>query len=932
METQKKLFLLDAMALIYRAYFAFSKNPRISSKGQNTSAIFGFANTLIEILKNQKPTHIGVAFDTATPTARHIEFEAYKAHREAMPEDLSASIPFIMRLIQAFNIPILIREGYEADDIIGTLAKKAEQKGFQTFMMTPDKDFGQLVSDSIFMFKPARMGNEAEILGPKEICAKFEIENPLQVIDILGLWGDSSDNIPGIPGVGEKRAKELIAKYKSVENVIEHAHEIKGKLGENISQFAQQGLLSKKLATILLDVPIEFSEEELKLENPNMEMLKSLFEELEFRTLGQRFLESDYANSTKNTTTPASNTKQSQLFDAEDYSLAPAQASTFNTIRNCNPNYNLVLNAFERQLLLDKLKLQASFCFDTETTGLDAQQAELVGIAFSWEKNVAYYLYLPDSYDEIVEILKPFKEIFENKNVLKIGQNLKYDMAILRWYEIEVKGPFFDTMIAHYLLEPDMRHSMDFLAETYLHYKPISIEEIIGKKGKSQISMRNVMPDIVCEYSCEDADITLQLKEYFEPLLKKTDTFKLFTEIEMPLMAVLTDMENTGIKLDSDALKEFSVQLGSDLVELEKGIFIEAGHSFNIASPKQLGDVLFDELQISSKAAKTKTGQYATGEDILQKLVNKHPIIQFILDHRTFTKLKSTYVDSLPLLVNARTQRIHTSYNQFVAATGRLSSSNPNLQNIPVRTERGREIRKAFIPRNQNYILMAADYSQIELRLIAHYSQDKNMMQDFVAGLDIHTATAARVYGVKPEEVSTSMRRNAKSVNFGLIYGISAFGLSENLRISRSEAADIINQYFEQYSGIKRFMDSQIEFARQFGFVETIMKRRRNLPDINSSNAIVRKFAERNAINAPIQGSSADMIKIAMIKIFNAMKAAKLESKMILQVHDELVFDTKKSEEQVLRKLVRDEMQNAIQLSVPVIVDINVGSNWLDAH
>ena len=928
MSVKKKLFLLDAMALIYRAYFAFSKNPRINSKGLNTSAILGFTNTLYDILKNEKPTHIAVAFDTMAPTVRHEEFAEYKANREKMPEDLAASIPYIKELLKGFNIPILGVDGYEADDVIGTLSKKAEEAGFLTYMMTPDKDFGQLVSENIFMYKPARMGNKAEVWGIKEVCERYGIQRPEQLIDILGLWGDASDNIPGVPGIGEKRAKELIAEFESVDNLLQNTDKLKGKQKENVENFADQALLSKNLATIILDVPVEFEEEEFKVAEPDTDALKKLFDELEFRNFAKRFFTDHSLNEVDR-----KQGIQAELFMKNDIEQEDTTiAGELKSLQNTKHDYHLVSTKKEALKLADILAKQKSICFDTETTGLDPNNSELVGFSFSIKAHEAWYVSLPKNYNDALKIVQVFKAVFENSRIKKIGQNIKFDISILKWYDIDVRGPIFDTMIAHYLLHPDLRHNMDYLAETYLNYRPMPIENLIGKKGKNQLSMRDVDIKLVKEYAAEDADITLQLKDVFAPQLKETETFELFEKIEMPLVPVLASMEAEGVKLDIKALNEYSTELEIYIGETEKTIYELAGVEFNIASPKQLGEILFDKLQIYDKPKKTKTGQYSTGEDILIRLANKHPIINNILEYRSLTKLKSTYVDALPLLVNKRDHRIHTSYNQAVAATGRLSSNNPNLQNIPIRTKKGREIRKAFIPRNKEYTLFAADYSQIELRIIAHLSGDKNMIEAFKQNQDIHTATAARVYDIDPKDVTKDMRRNAKMVNFGLIYGISAFGLSQRLDIPRKEAAKIIENYFEQYPGIKKYMDSQILFAREKGYVETIMGRRRYLKDINSGNGVVRGFAERNAINAPIQGSSADMIKIAMIDIFEAFNKKKLRSKMILQVHDELVFDTYKEETEEVKKIVEENMKNAIKLNVPVIIDMNTGSNWLEAH
>jgi len=926
------------MALIYRAYFALSKTPRITSYGLNTGAIMGFTNTLLDVLNNQKPSHIAVVFDTAAPTNRHLEFEAYKAQREKMPEDLAASIPYIYRLIEGFNIPIITMDGFEADDIIGTLAKKGEKKDFKVYCMTPDKDFGQLVSDNIFIYKPARMGNGAETLGVPEILEKWEINNVHEVIDILGLWGDAVDNIPGIPGIGEKTAKKLIQEFGSIESLIQNTDKLKGKLKENVENFSEQGLISKKLATILLDVPVELDEKALELEKPNKDLLEPLFVELEFRTLGKRVFGEDFSM-VENSAPKAG---QMDLFavhnDANlegskgNQSAEVVENPVFTNIQNTAHQYILVDSEEKQKELALQLAKEESFCFDTETTGLDALQAELVGISFSTKAFEGYYIPVSADQDEAKKTVNIFKEIFENEGIKKIGQNLKYDILLLSRYDIDVKGEFFDTMLAHYLIDPDTRHNMDYLSETYLNYTPVSITDLIGGKGKNQGNMRDVDVELVKEYASEDADITLQLKNKLAPLLEETSTIELAQKVEFPLLKVLADVERNGVKVDVDTLKQFSKEIEKDVKVLEQQIYEKAGVTFNIASPKQLGEVLFDKLQLDPKAKKTKTGQYKTGEDVLLALANKSDIVQDILDFRQLQKLKSTYVDALPNLINPNTGLIHTSYNQAVAATGRLSSTNPNLQNIPIRTERGREVRKAFISRNEDWTLLSADYSQIELRIMAELSQDVNMLEAFKQGLDIHKATAARVYSVSLEEVNSDMRRNAKAVNFGIIYGQSAFGLSQNLGISRKEAAEIIDQYFTQYTGIRKYMGEVIEFAKENGYVETILKRRRYLRDINSANMTVRGFAERNAINAPIQGSAADLIKIAMINIQKDIAERGLEGKMIMQVHDELVFDVPNHEINEFKSIIENRMKNAIEMQVPIEIEIGEGRNWLEAH
>lgn len=933
----KKLFLLDGMALIYRAYFALSKNPRITSTGFNTSAIFGFANTLLELLRTQQPSHIAVVFDTMAPTNRHAEFAAYKANRQAIPEDLAAAIPYVYKLVEGFNIPIITLDGYEADDIIGTLAKKAEPRGYTVYCMTPDKDFGQLVTEHIFIYKPARLGNGAEVLGVKEILEKWGVTDVKQVIDILGLWGDSVDNIPGIPGVGEKTAKDLIKRFGSMENILANTDQLKGKQKENLETFAEQGLISKKLATIQLDVPIELDEEKLVLGEPSREILEPLFAELEFRTLGKRVFGDEFnvleakANGGTQMDLFGNTTNQGNPLTSSgtaDYTPPPASKSVHNTPHD----YVLADTPELQQELVTLLSKQRSFCFDTETTGTDANTADLVGLSFAVEPGKAWYVPASPDREEALALLAYFKPVFEDETIEKVGQNIKYDLLLLARYGVEVRGPLFDTMLAHYLIDPDSRHGMDMLAENYLGYTPISITELIGPRGKKQGNMQDVDLETIKEYAAEDADITLQLKSVFEPLLEQAEATELARNIEFPLVRVLADMEQCGVNIDLPVLRQLSENLAHDSDTIEKTIYEKAGVQFNIASPKQLGEVLFEKLQLDPKAKKTKTGQYKTGEDVLLALAPKSDIVKDILEFRQLQKLKSTYVDALPQLINPTTGRVHTSYNQAVAATGRLSSTNPNLQNIPIRTERGREVRKAFIPRNDDYVILSADYSQIELRLVAHMSGDEGMLDAFANGLDVHRATAAKVYGVPLEAVTSEQRRNAKAVNFGIIYGQSAFGLSQNLGIPRSEAAQIIEQYFAQYPGIKRYMNNTINFAKEHGYVETLLKRRRYLRDINSANQTVRGFAERNAINAPIQGSAADMIKIAMISIQKSIKQHGLQGKMTMQVHDELVFDIPRKEIDLFKELVETHMKDALTMSVPVVVELGEGHNWLEAH
>ncbi len=943
----KRLFLLDAFALIYRAYFAFAGNrvdrhgnrasgyTMVNSKGQNTSAIFGFTNTLLELLDKEKPSHIAVVFDMPGETNRQVEFTEYKANRAPMPDDLADSIPYIQELVRGFNIPVLGVEGYEADDVIGTLAKRAEQHGYTTYMVTPDKDYGQLLSDKIYMYKPARMGNGIDVVGPKEFCEKYGLERPEQFIDILGMWGDAVDNIPGIPGVGEKTAIKFVQEYGSMEGLYENTDKLKGKMKEKVEANKEQAMMSKMLATIITDVPIDFDEEDLIMEEPNKEALAELFAELEFRTIAKKVLGQEVAvtQAAKPATAKSAATGQMDMFAAADTTVETAEGSGYKTLANTDHDYQLVDTAEKRKDLIATLSKTETICFDTETTGLDTLTAQLLGIAFSIEKGKAYYVSVPDDEAEAKAVCAEFQSIFSDEKKTLIAQNLKYDLCIMLRYGVTISAKTFDTMIAHYLINPDMRHGMDLLSETYLGYQPQSITELIGKKGKNQKSMKDVSLDKVTEYAGEDADITLQLFEKFTPLLDEVEARKLFNEVEMPLIPVLGAMEMEGIKLDVPALKAMSEELNTDLIRLQSEIIELAGVDFNIQSPKQLGDVLFDHLKIDEKAKRTgKTKQYKTGEEVLSKLINKHPIVPKILDYRSVQKLKSTYVDTLPELVNAETGKIHTTYNQAVAATGRLSSDKPNLQNIPIRTERGREIRKAFVARNDEFVLLAADYSQVELRIIAALSKDGPMIEAFKQGQDIHAATAAKVFGVGIEEVDRDMRSKAKAVNFGLMYGQSAFGLADNLGISRTEARDIIDEYFKQFPTIRAYMDQNIQFAKQNGYVETIMGRRRYLRDINSNNQTVRGYAERNAINAPIQGSAADIIKVAMINVHAEMQKRELKSKLLLQVHDELVFDAHKEELDELKALVSEKMVGAVNLEVPMVVDMGIGQNWLEAH
>jgi DNA polymerase I len=950
---EKKVFLLDAFALVFRAYYALIRNPRLTSKGKNTNAQFGFTNALVELITKQKPSHMAVCFDTSAPTERHTDFADYKANRQETPEDISAAVPDIKKIIAAFNIPVIAIDGYEADDVIGTLSKLGEKAGYEVYMVTPDKDYGQLVSEKIKIYKPAYQGGDVEIMGPAEICARWNIKNVNQVIDMLGMMGDAVDNIPGIPGVGEKTAAKFLAEYGSLENTLANADKIKGAMGEKVKKGKDMAILSKKLATIITNVPVEFHEEDFRLKEWNKEQLKEIFSALEFKTLGKRLLGEDFsvAGSSKGVvekeipqgvqTDLFGNIVESRKTEVRSLESGPedpeiaTELKVDKNINNTPHKYEAVEGDAAIKKLVTELKKHDEICFDTETTGIDANDAELVGLSFSVKPGEAFYVPCPADQKRTKEILSHFESLFADKKKIWIGQNTKYDLLLLKWYAIEIKGGLFDTMLAHYVIEPDGKRSMDVLSERFLGYEPVHIEELIGKKGKTQGSMRDVEIEKIKEYAGEDADITLQLKNVFVPLLKKKDVEKVFNEVENPLVKVLVDMEFEGIRIDEEFLNDYSKELEKDAKKAEESVYKQAGVRFNLASPKQLGEVLFDKLKLDPSAKKTKTGQYQTGEDILLKLAVKgHQIVDDILAFRELTKLKSTYVDALPLMINKKTGRVHTSYAQAVAVTGRLSSNNPNLQNIPVRTERGREIRKAFIPRDNKHILLSADYSQIELRIVAAISGDKNMCKAFKDGTDIHTATAARVYNISEKEVTKEMRYKAKSVNFGIIYGQGAFGLADNLGISRAEAKEIIDNYKKEFPGIQKYMDDTINFARENGYVETLMGRKRWLRDINSANFTVRGFAERNAINSPIQGTAADMIKLAMQKVHAAMMKEKMQSKMLLQVHDELVFDALKSEVKELKPLIVECMQSAMILphKVPVTAECGEGKNWLEAH
>ncbi|MDO4163168.1 MAG: DNA polymerase I [Bacteroides sp.] len=960
MNPTEKLFLLDAYALIYRAYYALIKNPRINSKGLNTSAILGFVNTLEEVLKKENPSHIGVAFDPSGPTFRHEAYEQYKAQREETPEAIRLSVPIIKDIIRAYRIPILEVPGYEADDVIGTLATEAGRRGITTYMMTPDKDYGQLVSGNVFMYRPKHSGG-FEVMGPEEVKAKFDIKSPLQVIDMLGLMGDASDNIPGCPGVGEKTAQKLIAQYGSIENLLANTNELKGALKTRVETNREQITFSKFLATIKTDVPIALDMQALVREEPDEESLRQIFEELEFRTLIDRVLRkgsplpyptpAQKKNQAAPSTTPdlfaGTLFAQAPTTEATTENVAPVQGDLFanfategsNDFKNSNlarletteVDYQLIDNEKKRAEILQKLLTTKILSIDTETTGTEPMDVELVGMSFSDAENRAYYVPVPPNREEALKIVNELRPLYENEESLKVGQNIKYDMIVLQNYGVQVKGPLFDTMLAHYVLQPELRHNMDYLAEIYLHYQTIHIDELIGPKGKNQKNMRDLAPEDVYRYACEDADVTLKLKNVLEKELKEKGAERLFYEIEMPLVPVLVNLETNGVRIDTQSLKLSSEHFAARLYEIEEEIYSLAGEQFNIASPKQVGEVLFDKLEIVKKAKKTKTGQYVTSEEVLESLRGKHAIVGKILEHRGLKKLLGTYVDALPQLINPRTGRIHTSFNQAVTATGRLSSSNPNLQNIPIRDEDGKEIRKAFIP-DDDEEFFSADYSQIELRIMAHLSGDRNMIEAFCSGHDIHAATAAKIYKVDIKDVTSDMRRKAKTANFGIIYGISVFGLAERMNVDRKEAKELIDGYFETYPQVKEYMDRSIQVARDNGYVETIFHRKRYLPDINSRNATVRGYAERNAINAPIQGSAADIIKVAMARIYQRFVSYNLKAKMILQVHDELNFSVPSAEKELVEKIVIEEMENAYRMKVPLRADCGWGKNWLEAH
>lgn len=947
MAEQKRLFLLDAYALIFRGYYALIKNPRINSKGMDTSAIMGFMNSLLDVIRREKPDHLAVCFDKGGSADRTEMFAEYKANRDATPDAIKIAVPYIQNILKAMHIPVVELEGMEADDIIGTLAKQAEKEDYKVYMVTPDKDFGQLVSENIFMYRPARLGNGIEIWGIPEVQKRFGVERPEQVIDYLGMMGDASDNIPGLPGVGDKTAKKFIEEFGSMENLLANTDKLKGKMKEKVQENAELGILSKKLATIFVDCDVTFNAKDYELSMPDGEKVQEIFEELEFRRLKDQFLklfssESDSDNPEEGKQEPNTSKKKQTEAGGGQFSLFGGdgqvtggtikEVSSRKSIKEVSHVYQSILPGMAMKLFVQNLMKQTSVCFDTETTGLNPLTAELVGIAFSWEAGKGFYVPFPEDKKKAQEIIEQLRPFFEAEDIEKIGQNLKYDIKVLHKYNISIKGKCFDTMLAHYLINPDMRHNMDVLAETYLNYTPISITELIGKKGKNQLSMRDVPLEQQTEYAVEDADITFQLAQHFRPELKEANTEELFNNIEIPLLHVLADMEQEGINLDKDFLNSLAKDLDNDIKNLELKIYKEAGEEFNIASPKQLGEILFDKLKLVDKPKKTKTGQYSTAEDVLSYLAKDHEIIQSVLDYRGLSKLKSTYVDALPEQIEESTGRVHTDYMQTVAATGRLSSNNPNLQNIPIRTERGRQVRKAFIPRNEDYTLLAADYSQIELRIIAALSDESTMIEAFKNGEDIHASTASKVFNVPLEDVTREQRSNAKTVNFGIIYGVSAFGLSNQTDLSRAEAKELIETYYKTYPKLRKYINEQIEFARENGYVQTVLGRRRYLKDINGSNAIVRGAAERNAVNAPIQGSAADIIKIAMINIHKKLEEGKYKSKMLLQVHDELVFDVYKPELKELKTMIKTEMENAYKLSVPLDVELGVGNNWLEAH
>ncbi|MCD6064665.1 MAG: polA [Flavipsychrobacter sp.] len=945
--SEKKLFLLDAMALIYRAYYALIRAPRITSTGRNTNAQFGFTTTLMDLINKEKPTHLAVVFDTHAPTERHTDFAEYKANRQEAPEDILSAIPDIKRIIKGFNLPSMECDGYEADDLIGALAHEAADLGYTVYMVTPDKDYGQLVKDNVFIYKPAYQGGNVEIMGPAEVCAKWNIKRVEQVIDILGLMGDAVDNIPGIPGVGEKTAAKLLAEYDNLENILANADSIKGALGEKVRNGKDLAILSKKLATIITDVPCNFHEEDFRVKDWNKDALTEVFTELEFRALGKRLLGDGFnldqagptdlfGNTVAQKAKPAAAKNgaavvENEVLVEEAEDLVPLAA---NNIENTPHAYQLVTDDLAIEELIVSLLKQTEISFDTETTNIDANLADMIGMSFCWAKGEAYYVPVPDNRDGVISMLQRFKPVFDKTDIQWVGQNIKYDMTILKWYGFELKGHIYDTMLAHYVIEPEGKRNMDALSAKYLSYVPVSIEALIGKKGKGQLNMREVPVEQVKEYAAEDADVTLQLKHSFDPLLVKNEVKSVLDEIENPLVRVLTDIETEGVGLDVNFLQEYSKELEKDIQQAEENIYKHAGVRFNIGSPKQLGEVLFELMKLEGGGKKTKTGQYATGEDVLQKLRSKHQIVDDILTYRELTKLKSTYVDTLPTLINPRTGRVHTCFNQSVAVTGRLSSNNPNLQNIPIRTDRGREIRKAFTSRSSDWCLISADYSQIELRIVAAISGDEEMIKAFVQNKDIHTATAANVYGVEEKDVTFDMRRAAKAVNFGIIYGQSAFGLAENLGISRTEAKTIIDNYFKRFSGIKKYMDDTINYAREFGYVQTLKGRKRHLRDIHSANQTVRGYAERNAINAPIQGSAADMIKLAMIRVHEALQKNNMRTRMVLQVHDELVFDVPNEELNEAKQLIKEGMEAAMQLpnGVPILAETGTGNNWLEAH